>query len=735
MRQAWCTGAAKLLALGELHLAEDPTEALAYATASLDVADTGEARVFAMKALREAPPAIELVADSQAAQSPAFSPDGEWLATAGMATNTLVWSKDGRGPLELPGDETSSSGIRKALWASNDLLATGSNGTAGSRAFLWSLPDGRPVRTIDFGGPSYWQVGQGKLFAETVESGTAEDPGPGVLRSWPLPQGEPTLLGHFDWGKLGTSTTFFAPDGSNWFYAKDRNLYARTLPAGAGPDRIRARLGSELADFWATVDWLAVADKSGETRVWSFPDDGRVQEKVIRKPDAASYGMVPDISGRWLAGDPNIDQQIRLWDLTKWPSARPLSLRRSGSWYAAKATFHPAGEWVVASTATVTRLTFWPLVRAYPSVVDGYTGFVRPLAFSPDGKWLATGWSDQGLRLWPLPGNGVSEMRFLALPETGVQMRGLAFDPRGRYIFAVAQRRVWVIPIDGSPPRRLRGYSEGSLLNAAAVSPSGRRVATAYWWGGGEKTLLVWDLETGEVRRFDLPASAADASETRTGYEQGIASIAFADESTLFTAGDGGLRRWNLETGAQEVVAATATGYGSRGSLLVARGLAITADFRLGQWENCPRGLLHDLTSDTLRELPEFGACSTWSKWGIALDPSGTVAAIGSIDGTVRVERLAGGEPHLLVGHKGAVDYIAISPDLRWVATTGMDNTVRLWPMPDLSKPPLHTLPRDELLAKLHSLTNLRVVRDPPSPNGWRVEVGPFPGWKNVPTW
>jgi hypothetical protein len=32
--------------------------------------------------------------------------------------------------------------------------------------------------------------------------------------------------------------------------------------------------------------------------------------------------------------------------------------------------------------------------------------------------------------------------------------------------------------------------------------------------------------------------------------------------------------------------------------------------------------------------------------------------------------------------------------------------------MPDLSKPPLHTLPRAELIAKLKTLTNLRVVRD-----------------------
>ncbi len=55
--------------------------------------------------------------------------------------------------------------------------------------------------------------------------------------------------------------------------------------------------------------------------------------------------------------------------------------------------------------------------------------------------------------------------------------------------------------------------------------------------------------------------------------------------------------------------------------------------------------------------------------------------------------------------------------------------------MPDLSKTPLQTLPHDELIAKLKTLTNLRVVRDEESITGWKLEVGPFPGWETVPTW
>ena len=100
----------------------------------------------------------------------------------------------------------------------------------------------------------------------------------------------------------------------------------------------------------------------------------------------------------------------------------------------------------------------------------------------------------------------------------------------------------------------------------------------------------------------------------------------------------------------------------------------------------------------------------------------------------MRVGRLSG-EPHLFVGHRGLVTRVAISLDKKWVASAGEDNTLRLWPMPDLSQPPLHTLPHEKLLAKLRSLTNLRAVRDASSATGWTIDLAPFPGWKDVPTW
>jgi hypothetical protein len=52
-----------------------------------------------------------------------------------------------------------------------------------------------------------------------------------------------------------------------------------------------------------------------------------------------------------------------------------------------------------------------------------------------------------------------------------------------------------------------------------------------------------------------------------------------------------------------------------------------------------------------------------------------------------------------------------------------------------MDRPPFHILSHDELMAKLKSLTNLRVVEDPKSSSGWKIDYGPFPGWKKMPEW
>ena len=195
------------------------------------------------------------------------------------------------------------------------------------------------------------------------------------------------------------------------------------------------------------------------------------------------------------------------------------------------------------------------------------------------------------------------------------------------------------------------------------------------------------------------------------------------------------------ETGANEVLFDLGTGQAQKHSLEVAGHLAfesadgsyhLTTELTGPESQLTSRLLYTDHETALTREISNLGS----DPYPVAIGPSEDWIVTGSVhDGIVRVGRISGGEPHLLYGHRVQIPTVDVSPDGRWIASGGKDTTLRIWPMPDLSKPPFHTLPYDELIAKLKTLTNLRVVRDEESSTGWSVEVGPFPGWENVPTW
>jgi WD40 repeat protein len=403
------------------------------------------------------------------------------------------------------------------------------------------------------------------------------------------------------------------------------------------------------------------------------------------------------------------DMKTRIWSMDAPADDEPLILLRGDNQQINGVSFNPRGGWL--ATADAVGLALWPLGRDYPVVIRQHKATVFGLAFAPDGRWIASSSGDNTVRLWPLDGNPPPPGK-----ELGKGQTGLAVSPDGeRILVGTNDGSPWVFSHDGDPPRNLAGFYGQTW--AVAFSPDGRLAAAA---GGlfdpAERVIHVWDVASGER------VTALEIGERPVAF-----SLQFTDDGHLLSMSESGLLRWDVDAGTRELL--------HEGNIF-----AFSADSSGRRVMMVEREDASDLFGHVLLLELDAGVVSGLGGFGsdvssVALDPTGTLAVTGDKDGEIRVGSLNGEDPHLLFGHETMVWSLAIDPLNRWVASGSEDTTIRLWPMPDLSKPPLHTLPHDELIAKLKTLTNLRVVRDEQSATGWKLTHDPFPGWETVPSW
>ena len=517
------------------------------------------------------------------------------------------------------------------------------------------------------------------------------------------------------------------PAGTTLAYSRKNTIYLRSIEDWNRPP---LRLGAHqnnivriaLAPEGAHV---AAQDESGELWVWE--GDGKAIEPVRRFQAEGSRYILFDPSGRWLAAHGMVEGvlTVRLWYLEAPQGADPVTLKRTDGTYQNDLAIHPDGSVLVTSDYETP--AFWPFPVRPPWVLRGHEGRVDAVAFSPDGRWLVSAAKD-GVRAWPLRGQNEGAARIL-LDRSPVSFTELAFDPGGDQV-AVGSREgaVLLIPMDGGPARDLPGSwfgtGGGMLLD---FSPDGKRLAAIPIWGVERDLVIrVWDLASGDVQVLDTDFGQ---KKINTSY------LGFADDRHLrWVAIDvPGQKSWealfDVEEGTRVVVSDSpgfqgGRVYSSQNEFVVA--VSSSADSRF-------REELHwkSLESGESRPITTHG----YDFWAVLLDPSDRWIVTGDGEGILRAGPVSGEEPHLLFGHMGSISSVDVSPDGQWIASGGADGTVRLWPVPELSEPPLHTLPHDELIAKLHSLTNLRVVEDPESSSGWKIDYAPFPGWREIPEW
>ena len=545
-----------------------------------------------------------------------------------------------------------------------------------------------------------------------------------IVRSWPLDGGESRLIGTME--GADNNNDDIDRSGTRLVYALGRKAYMRALDHWDLPPVLLAENPADVSGVALHPDGksVAVIDKSGEVRIW--PTSGR-SDRPLRVLEArGGTEILYSPEGKWLVAGCMVEGRaiMRLWDLTAPPVAEPLVLRSDTSAvHLNQLRFEPSERWLATTHAV--HSAFWPLGEAYSRLLRGHEGIVFSLAFTPDGTTLiSSGWGAGGLRAWPLTAQGLTQARIL-LPEGTDAM---ALDSIGKQI-AVVERgagRVSVVPLEGGPARKLEGFSNRANISAVAFDRDGRRVAAAPFTGPAEeKVIRVWNLRSGAVQVLGPVPFAGE------GFVGGIQSLTFLDQDRILAGSYGqtesdpsGLSIFDLRSGK-----GTALSKKPQMSIVISR----TGRFGLGVDWNRPG--VNDLVRFSLDDKTQATLEAHHGAQAVAMDPTETLIASGSIDGTVRIGPLSGAEPHLFLGHKGAVMAVAFSPDGRWVASAGIDRTIRLWPVPDVTKTPPHKRSHEEFLATLRSWTNVRAVPDAKSSTGWKLEAGRFPGWKDVPHW
>lgn len=277
---------------------------------------------------------------------------------------------------------------------------------------------------------------------------------------------------------------------------------------------------------------------------------------------------------------------------------------------------------------------------------------VLSLAFSPNGKLLATGDVNGEIHLWHIDN---SQVVFSCKGHAG-WVHSISFSPDGTILCSASSDhtvKLWDV-FDGSCLATLTGHHQ--RVRAVVFSPDGRMIAS----GSSDGTIRLWDTNTRQCFQVIV------------GHESFIWSVAFSPDGRMIASGseDKSVKLWDVDTGEcrQTLLGherwVRSLAFSPDGQLLVTG----SGDRTLKIWEPSTGKCVRTLTGHTQRVR------------SVALSPDGQLVASASGDHTVRLWSLADGKClKNLHGHNSLLTSVVFSPDGEILATAGEDRSVRLW--------------------------------------------------------
>jgi WD40 repeat protein len=487
----------------------------------------------------------------------------------------------------------------------------------------------------------------------------------------PLPEGALLRLGtvrlrHGD----GVCAVAFAPDGKLLAsVSRDRTL--RLWDAATG--RQIRQLSEPDCEYYSLAfspDSRTLAASTGDplrgghtaVRFWDVASGRELRRLDGHTQAAYTLAFAPD--GLSLLSVSS--GQVILWDLTgerprqQWTHLRGAACLAVAPDRAALASVGESDDkvvlvWDVATGKERTRL-------------QGHERGVLALAFSPDGRRLASANPFEPVRIWDVQ----TGQTVLSCEEPHGAM-ALAFSPDGRTLASACMSgtvRLWDAGT-GKLLRSLRGYQ--GWVNGLTFSPDSKTIALA---GADSQTVHLWEIATGKDLR------------PLHGHRGDVQAVAYSPDGRTLASGGGdrqdgdtAIRLWDARTGRELRLL---EGHAGR-----VHCLAFSPDGRTlasgGEKEDCVR--LWDLGGSGVRRLARTGPVDSADDTGsdrrvsaLAFSPDGRLLAAGLDEGLLVVWDVATGtEQRRLPGHEGRVTSLAFAPDGARLVSGSLDRTARLW--------------------------------------------------------